>query len=127
MLSSTCTLLKGSGIGSRQFYGDRLSKLQVTPANDNLSKAKVDGKKEISLSTMGKTDSYPKWEYVTEPYNNPNANGQFSEFVDTSHEATSAKQVLQHFLLFFHFSILDEILKQANLFYHQTCLKKGVP
>ena len=135
ILSSTCTLLNDNGIGSRQFYGDRLSKPKVTPTNCSLGKAKgkkkqmhpVDGKKKTSLSTMGTKDDDPSWENLKEPYNNPNARSQFSEFVGASKAATSAKTVLQHFLLLFHFSILDEIVKQTNLFYHQTSLKKSVP
>ena len=84
--------------------------------------------KKLSKSTAtSRADGDPNWQIIDGIYENPNSNSPFTEYVGVSRQAVAAESVLDHFLLFFQFQILDEIVKQTNLYYSQVGAAKRVP
>ena len=121
-----------------KFYGDAKLNRRILPRKRTVTCGKAALKKNKyheknkprmskRISSAPKTDGDPNWQTIDEIYENPNSDSPLSEYVGVSREAAAAQTVLDHFLLFFQFHVIDQIVNQTNLFYNQFCVAKQAP
>ena len=97
---------------------------KVSGRNIEKRKAKVPGSKK-TVKKGKKPDGDPNWKEVTGNFQNPNQRKPFTESPGIKkRNADAANTPLEHFLLFFTFDIIDQIVLQTNLYYQQEKASK---